>query len=124
MAATDGLTTITTPHGFRIRLATTGCLSVETDVSASTTEVGIRKMRNNLSGFDRVSAGEALIVTDRGRPVAKLWPIESAADRLRDSSTPEHPPPALQQRHRPPSRISAEGSVSELVAQQRCPRQP
>jgi prevent-host-death family protein len=38
--------------------------------------VGIRELRQNLSVYiERVKAGEALEVTDHGRPVANLEPI-------------------------------------------------
>lgn len=37
--------------------------------------VGVRELRQNLSRYlDRVKAGEALIVTERGREVARLVP--------------------------------------------------
>src|SRR5438093_11559307 len=48
-------------------------------------EVGIRALRNQLSAFvERVRAGEEVVVTDRGRPVARLVPIdhERTIDRL------------------------------------------
>jgi prevent-host-death family protein len=38
-------------------------------------EVGIRELRNALSRYlDRVREGETIIVTDRGRPVARIIP--------------------------------------------------
>lgn len=41
--------------------------------------VGVRELRQNLSRYlERVKAGEALVVTERGREVARLVP--SAAD--------------------------------------------
>jgi prevent-host-death family protein len=40
--------------------------------------VGVRELRQNLSRYlDRVRAGESLIVTDRGREVARLIPFAS-----------------------------------------------
>ena len=40
-------------------------------------EVGIRELRAGLSRWlDRVRAGEELIVTDRGAPVARVTPID------------------------------------------------
>jgi prevent-host-death family protein len=48
--------------------------------------VGIRELRQNLSIYvERVKAGEALEVTERGRPVAMLRPLGNARtvyDRL------------------------------------------
>ena len=40
-------------------------------------EVGVRELRNALSGWiDRVQAGEEVVVTERGMPVARLVGIE------------------------------------------------
>lgn len=42
--------------------------------------VGVRELRQNLSKYlDRVKQGEALIVTERGRDVARLVPVGAAA---------------------------------------------
>src|SRR5947209_2827538 len=39
------------------------------------TTVGVRELRQNLSRYlDRVKAGEALVVTERGREIARLVP--------------------------------------------------
>jgi prevent-host-death family protein len=43
--------------------------------------VGVRELRQNLSVYlRRVGRGESLEVTERGRPVAVLGPIEDPAD--------------------------------------------
>lgn len=43
---------------------------------------GIRNLKNNLSQFvRRVEAGERVLITDRGRPVAELVPPGGAARR-------------------------------------------
>jgi prevent-host-death family protein len=43
--------------------------------------VGVRELRQNLSKYlDRVKAGEALVVTERGRQVARLIPAGAAAE--------------------------------------------
>jgi prevent-host-death family protein len=42
--------------------------------------VGVRELRQNLSRYlDRVKAGEALVVTERGREVARLVPSSTEA---------------------------------------------
>lgn len=48
------------------------------------TTVGIRELKGRLSSYiQRAKNGEALIVTDRGKPVVKIAPYEeSANDRL------------------------------------------
>lgn len=39
------------------------------------TKVGIRELKNQLSKYIRqVEAGDVVVVTDRGRVVAELWP--------------------------------------------------
>ena len=44
--------------------------------------VGVRELRRHLSRYlERVKAGEALIVTERGREVARLIPSGTRADR-------------------------------------------
>ena len=48
-------------------------------------KVGVRELRQNLSRYlDRVKAGEGLIVTERGREVARLIPSGASADRYAD----------------------------------------
>lgn len=43
--------------------------------------VGVRELRQNLSRYlERVKAGEALVVTERGRVVARLVPSGASAD--------------------------------------------
>jgi prevent-host-death family protein len=43
--------------------------------------VGVRELRQNLSKYlERVKEGEALVVTERGREVARLIPAGAAAD--------------------------------------------
>ena len=42
--------------------------------------VGVRELRQNLSRYlDRVKGGEALVVTEHGREVARLVPLSSNA---------------------------------------------
>jgi prevent-host-death family protein len=47
--------------------------------------VGVRELRQNLSKYlARVKAGEALVVTERGRAVARLVPSGAVADPYAD----------------------------------------
>jgi prevent-host-death family protein len=83
-------------------------------------EVGIRELRAGLSRWlDRVRAGEELIVTDRGAPVARVTPIDQPRpfDRLVAAGlvTPAAPR-TDRQRPRP---VHGDGTVSDLVADQR-----
>jgi prevent-host-death family protein len=45
--------------------------------------IGVRELRQNASRYlARVANGEAIEVTDRGRPVARLVPVPGAGDAL------------------------------------------
>ena len=83
-------------------------------------EAGIRELRDHLSRYlERVRAGEELTVTDRGRPIARLTPVDgsNAFDRLVAEGLVT--PAADRDRHRPVTRVAADGPVSDLVAEQR-----
>jgi prevent-host-death family protein len=48
-------------------------------------KVGVRELRQNLSKYlERVKEGEALVVTERGRQVARLIPSSPAAEPYTD----------------------------------------
>ena len=52
-------------------------------IATSQVEVGVRDLKNNLSRYlDRVQAGEEVIVTERGRPIARLAALDHSMDRL------------------------------------------
>ena len=56
------------------------CYMHRTHSYAPLPTVGVREIRQNLSVYlERVLAGEALTITDRGRPVAMLAPLPSGA---------------------------------------------
>lgn len=79
-------------------------------------EVGIRALRADLSRWlKRVEAGEEIVVTDRGTPVAKISPANgrSKLDELIAAGlvTPAKRPV----RSELPSPIKAKGTVSDLV---------
>lgn len=79
-------------------------------------EVGIRVLRDRLSEFvERVRGGEEVVVTDRGRAVARLVPVghERALDRLIREGLVE--PAPVGERRRPRRRVAAGGPVSDLV---------
>lgn len=91
------------------------------NVATSRVEVGVRDLKNNLSRYlDRVRDGEEVIVTHRGRAVARLAPIDHSTDRLTDLITAGVVRPARRSTRRPPARrIRPRGSVSDLVVEQR-----
>jgi prevent-host-death family protein len=82
-------------------------------------EAGIRELRDHLSHYlERVQAGEEVVVTDRGRAIARVLPIdgERTIDRLiREGRVT----PAQQRKRSLPTPLKAKGAVSELIAEQR-----
>ena len=81
----------------------------------------MRDLKNHLSRYlDQVEAGVEVIVTDRGRPVARLSGIDAVArDKLAaliDAGLVQPPTSKVRQR---PVPLRSAGSVSELVAEQR-----
>jgi prevent-host-death family protein len=84
-------------------------------------DVGVRDLRNNLSKWLReVANGEELVITDRGRPIARLissaWP--SALEQLIAAGEIGPPRRGKGSDARRPT-IKSRGSVSDLVADQR-----
>lgn len=90
-------------------------------MATSRVEVGVRDLKNNLSRYlDRVREGEVVIVTDRGKPVARLSALDHSTDRLAELIAAGLVRPAKRTtRHAPKRRIKPRGSVSDLVAEQR-----
>lgn len=86
----------------------------------SSREVGIRELRDNLSRFlDDVQAGRELIVTDRGRPVARIVGTsgESWLDELVAAGIVTLPERELDLSSF--GRVHAEGDLMEFVFDQR-----
>jgi prevent-host-death family protein len=84
-------------------------------------EVAVRELTAHLSRYlSLVQAGEEVIVTKRGTPVARLAPLDPPSDRLADLIASGAVRPAKRTtRHRLARRITPRGSVSDLVAEQR-----
>jgi prevent-host-death family protein len=82
-------------------------------------EVGVRELRNNLSRYlDRVRDGEEVVVTDRGRAIARVLPV--GAERVLDRLIAEGvATPPQQPKRRAGKPIKSKGVVSDLVANQR-----
>jgi prevent-host-death family protein len=83
-------------------------------------EVGIRELRNDLSRFlDEVRAGHELIVTDRGRPVARIVRA-SGESRLQELvAAGVVTPPLIEMDARSFGRIRTKGDITEFVFEQR-----
>jgi prevent-host-death family protein len=83
------------------------------------TEVGVRALRDHLSRYlEQVQSGEELIVTERGRAIARLGPIdgERTIDRLIAEGVVTPAPQPARRRTAP---LRTAGSVSDLVTEQR-----
>lgn len=79
-------------------------------------EVGIRELRADLSRWlKRVENGEEILVTDRGKPIARITPANGRS-KLDDliarglARPPKRPPRTVL-----PPPIKARGTVSDLV---------
>ena len=82
-------------------------------------EVGIRELKNNLSRYlDHVRSGDEVVVTDRGRAIARVVPFgeERVLDRLVAEGLVT---PARRQKRRARKPIATQGTVSDLVVEQR-----
>ncbi len=84
-------------------------------------EVGIRELKNQLSHYiDQVCAGKQIIVTEHGKPVARLTALTEADDRLTRLIAYGAVRPAIKSKNsRPRGRFKATGSVSEIVINER-----
>ena len=84
-------------------------------------EVGIRELKNQLSHYiDQVRTGTELIVTEHGKPVARLTALTEADDRLARLIASGAVRPAVKPKNpRPRGRFTATGSVSEIVINER-----
>lgn len=84
-------------------------------------EVGIRELKNQLSRYiDQVREGKEVIVTEHGRPVARLAPLEETDRSLQaliDAGVVT--PPINLTRHRARARIRTKLPISDLVDEQR-----
>jgi prevent-host-death family protein len=90
------------------------------DVASSPPRVGIRELKDNLSSYvARAKEGEEVLITDRGRPVARLVAVDGPTDRLAELVEQGLArPPKTAVRSLPPL-IKANGTVSDLVIEQR-----
>lgn len=88
---------------------------------ATEDSVGVRDLKNGLSRYlDRVKHGDEIIVTEHGKPIARLSAIDAPTDRLAALlASGAVRPPKTRKRQRPIRRIEAKGSVSDLVVEQR-----
>lgn len=85
-------------------------------------EVTVSAFRAELASWiDRVRAGEEFVVTDRGTPVARVVPVDSAPllDELTRRGVLAKPRSAVRPVASRDRRVPAIGSVADLVSEQR-----
>jgi prevent-host-death family protein len=82
-------------------------------------EVGIRELRDHLSRYvNRVREGDEVTITDHGKAVARIIPIDHPRrfDELIERGLVT--PASSSERSLPTRRVKATGSVSELAGDQ------
>jgi prevent-host-death family protein len=85
-------------------------------------DVAISALRAELSSWiERVRTGEEVVVTDRGTPVARLLPVDTAPllDQLVQRGVLSKPRSSDRPAARGGSRVRARGPVADLVSEQR-----
>lgn len=85
-------------------------------------EVAVSALRAQLSKWlDRARAGEEIVVTDRGVPVARLTGMGTSTviERLTQEGLISRPARSQRPRATKRRRVRARGSVSDLVSAQR-----
>lgn len=81
--------------------------------------IGIKELRDGLSRhLAAVRAGHTVTITDHGRPIARIVPVDqpSPLERLIAEGRIQ---PASQRERSLPDPVQANGTVSDLVAEQR-----
>ena len=85
-------------------------------------DVSVSTLRAELADWiERVRAGEEVVVTDRGTPVVRLVPVDTAPllEQLTRQGILSRPRAASRPNASRAPRVHARGSVSDLVTEQR-----
>jgi prevent-host-death family protein len=82
-------------------------------------EIGIRELRDGLSAhLAEVRQGHVVTVTDHGRPIARIVPVDQLT-RLEQLRAEGRVQPASRRKRAAPDPVVAGGTVSDLVDEQR-----
>jgi prevent-host-death family protein len=82
-------------------------------------DVGVRELRDNLSRhLAEVRSGRTVTVTDHGRPIARIVPIERLT-RLEQLRAEGRVQPARTRKRKAPAPVASAGTVSDLIGDQR-----
>jgi prevent-host-death family protein len=80
----------------------------------------VRDLKNGLSRYlAAVRDGQELIVTDHGKPVARIVPVSRSLDRLAELIAQGKVKPAIPGPRYIPEPIKGVGPVSDLISEQR-----
>lgn len=82
-------------------------------------DVGVRELRDKLSRhLANVQEGQTVTVTDHGRPIARIVPVQrpTKLEQLREEGRIR---PARKRKQPAPQPIAATGTVSDLIDEQR-----
>lgn len=85
-------------------------------------EVGVAQLRRELKDWlERAQSGDEVVITERGRPVARLSGIDVAPllDQLAEQGQVSGPPTAQRPTARSRKRVRARGNISDLIAAER-----
>ena len=81
--------------------------------------VGVRQLRDGLSRhLAEVRSGHMITVTDHGRPIARMVPA-GRLTRLEQLVTEGKVTPAKRPKQAAPKAVKTNGTVSDLIAEQR-----
>src|SRR5690606_39174305 len=89
---------------------------------SSMADVGVAQLRREMKAWlDRVRDGEEVLITDRGRPVARLVGVDAAPllDQLQAEGAISAPSTTPRPVARGADRVRGRGSVSDLVTEDR-----
>jgi len=85
--------------------------------------IGVRDLKNRLSAYlDLVKSGQEIVVTEHGRPIARLSPVSADVDRMAALVEAGIVQPPLSARRRLPTervRLVGSSSLDDYVAAQR-----
>ncbi|MBB5790484.1 prevent-host-death family protein [Jiangella mangrovi] len=82
-------------------------------------DVGVRELRDGLSRhLAEVRSGRVVTVTDHGRPIARIVPVDRLT-RLEQLRAEGRVQPARRRKRPAPEPVAATGTVSDLLGDQR-----
>ncbi len=82
-------------------------------------DVGVRELRDGLSRhLAEVRSGRTVTVTDHGKPIARIVPVErlTRLEQLREEGRIQ---PARERKQPAPEPVQAQGAVTDLIEEQR-----